>query len=105
MKSFRFRSLRKSCKKIAIILANLFLLQITATAQNTTTATGSTEFQKFIKLLPYINGLVTILVFIGAFKGIQKILRSDPDGKVDLMYAGLGAAAYAGLYAAIVLLN
>jgi hypothetical protein len=41
------------------------------------------------------------LVFIAAIRGIQKILRSDPEGKTDLLYAGLGAAAFVGIDVAI----
>ena len=61
----------------------------------------SPVYREFIKLEPYIGGLITILVFMSAIRGIQKILRSDPEGKSDLMNAGLGAAAFVGIDLAI----
>ena len=88
------------------LLICLVLLQLSSHAQSGSKIESSNPvFTEFVKILPYVNGLVTILVFIAGVRGIQKILRSDPEGKTDLLYAGLGAAAYVGLIAAVQMLN
>ena len=95
MRTKMSKFIKKNCLKIKL-LGFFVTLQIAANAQTSIQA-NSPVYQEFVKMEPYISGLVTILVFIGAIRGIQKILRSDPEGKTDLMYAGLGAAAYVGL--------
>ena len=99
------KSFRKHIKKIQLFAAFVFF-QMYSFAQNTSGIKNDSDVYKaFVKLLPYLNGLVTVLVFIAGVRGVIKILRSDPEGKTDLMYAGVGAAAYVGLSNAVLLLN
>lgn len=100
MKSIkRFFCSKKTSSRLTLVL---FMLswQLSSFAQ-AKISDQNPVYQEFIKLEPYISGLITILVFIAAIRGVQKILRSDPEGKTDLMYAGLGAAAFVGIDLAI----
>ena len=90
----------KSFRRRLSLLAFLLTCQLATYAQAKIDV-NSPVYVQFIKLEPYIGGLITILVFIAAIRGIQKILRSDPEGKTDLLYAGLGAAAFVGIDVAI----
>jgi len=104
MKMSSALSKSQNSKKLNLLIF-LVLLNLSTFAQNTNIDSGGTVFSYFTKVLPYINGLVAILVFIGGFRGIIKILRSDPEGKTDLMYSFVGAALYAGLLGVIKLLS
>jgi prepilin signal peptidase PulO-like enzyme (type II secretory pathway) len=100
MKSIKHFFLSKTVTRRFTLILLLLFWHLSSFAQ-ATISDQSPVYREFIKLEPYISGLVTILVFIAAIRGIQKILRSDPEGKTDLMYAGLGAAAFVGLDLAI----